>query len=83
MDVEFLNGETVIVEHVGVLHADEDRNHGSVEFGGKFESSGLERPGLFVVKPHCLLRVDQNLLAAVKQHLHARKELPHCRVVGA
>ena len=58
-------------------------NDRDAEFGGKFESSGLERPGLSVVKPHGLLRVDQNLFAAVQKGPHALEKFAHGCVVGA
>ncbi len=44
--------ESVVIEHVRILHADEYGDDRDVEFGGKFESSGLKRPGFSVVKPH-------------------------------
>ena len=49
--------ESVVIEHVRILHADEYRDDRDAEFGGEFESSGLERPGLSVVKPHGMLVV--------------------------
>ena len=49
--------ESVVIEHVRIIHADEYGDDRDVEFGGKFESSGLKRPGFSVVKLHGLLVV--------------------------
>ena len=64
MDNICLYWQSVCVISFGIFKSDEDRKNGDAVFYSKAKGADLERTGLSVIIPHCLLGIYEDLFSS-------------------